>query len=91
MKTLFASVLTLATGLSATTHAHHPFVAPLSYQTFNNHTALLAGFYDNPFVSEIAIKSFNFITIIHKVKKPIWKIRHLLKLKHSAALALKIK
>ena len=47
-------------GLSASTHAHHPFLAPLSYQTFNNHTALLAGFYDNPFVSEVAIKNFRF-------------------------------
>lgn len=42
------------------THAHYPFVAPLSYQTFNNHSAIVAGFYDNPFASEIAIKNFKF-------------------------------
>ncbi|WP_407410356.1 DUF4198 domain-containing protein [Acinetobacter sp.] len=60
MKNLFASALALVMGLSASTHAHHPFLAPLSYQTFNNHTALLAGFYDNPFVSEVAIKNFRF-------------------------------
>ena len=41
-------------------NAHYPYMAPLSYQTFNNHTAILSGFYDNPFVSEIAIKNFNF-------------------------------
>ena len=40
--------------------AHYPYVAPLNYQTFNNHSAILSGFYDNPFVSEIAIKNFNF-------------------------------
>ena len=41
-------------------NAHYPYIAPLSYQTFNNHTAILSGFYDNPFVSEIAIKNFKF-------------------------------
>lgn len=42
------------------TQAHYPYVAPLSYQTFNNHTAILSGFYDNPFASEVAIKNFKF-------------------------------
>ena len=42
------------------TYAHYPFVAPLSYQTFNNHTAIVTGFYDNPFSPEIAIKNFKF-------------------------------
>lgn len=45
---------------AGTAQAHYPFVAPLSYQTFNNHTAIISGFYDNPFVSEIAIKNFKF-------------------------------
>lgn len=40
--------------------AHYPYVAPLSYQTFNNHSAIVSGFYDNPFASEIAIKNFKF-------------------------------
>lgn len=46
--------------VAGTAQAHYPFVAPLSYQTFNNHTAIISGFYDNPFVSEIAIKNFKF-------------------------------
>lgn len=45
---------------SAASFAHYPFVAPLSYQTFNNHTAIIAGFYDNPFAAEVAIKNFKF-------------------------------
>ena len=45
---------------SSVTYAHFPFVAPLNYQTFNNHTAILSGFYDNPFASEVAIKNFKF-------------------------------
>ena len=40
--------------------AHYPFVALLAYQTFNNQTAIISGFYDNPFASEVAIKNFNF-------------------------------
>ena len=40
--------------------AHYPFVAPLTYQTFNNHSAVISGFYDNPFASEVAIKKFKF-------------------------------
>ena len=46
--------------LGSQAFAHYPYVAPLSYQTFNNHTAVLAGFYDNPFASEVAIKNFKF-------------------------------
>lgn len=42
------------------TYAHYPYVAPLSYQTFNNHSAIVSGFYDNPFSPEIAIKNFKF-------------------------------
>ena len=44
-------------------YAHYPYVAPLAYQTFNNQTAVIAGFYDNPFVSEIQIKSFQFTQV----------------------------
>ena len=54
------SLLTLALFSMGQTNAHYPYVAPLSYQTFNNHSAIVSGFYDNPFVSEIAIKNFNF-------------------------------
>ncbi len=59
---LFKSSLLFAATLLSTSvlHAHYPFVAPLNYQTFNNHTAVLAGFYDNPFASEVAIKNFKF-------------------------------
>lgn len=39
---------------------HSPYVAPLGFQTFNNHTEIVAGFYDNPFALEIAIKHFDF-------------------------------
>ena len=46
--------------LMQTAQAHYPYVAPLSYQTFNNHSAVISGFYDNPFSSEIAIKNFKF-------------------------------
>ena len=46
--------------LTTAAMAHYPFVAPLNYQTFNNHSAILAGFYDNPFASEVAIKNFKF-------------------------------
>ena len=61
MKVLVKSVLGLAVAMMASqTFAHYPFVAPLNYQTFNNHTAVLSGFYDNPFASEIAIKNFKF-------------------------------
>ncbi|CAB1212344.1 DUF4198 domain-containing protein [Acinetobacter bouvetii] len=42
------------------THAHYPFVAPLNYQNFNNQSAIIAGFYDNPFASEVQIKNFQF-------------------------------
>ena len=54
--------LTLSVALlgSSASFAHYPFVAPLSYQTFNNHTAIISGFYDNPFASEVAIKNFTF-------------------------------
>lgn len=41
-------------------YAHYPYVAPLNYQTFNHHTAIVSGFYDNPFASEVAIKNFKF-------------------------------
>lgn len=60
MKFLSASLVALTSCFAMSTHAHYPFVAPLSYQTFNNHTAVLAGFYDNPFASEVAIKNFKF-------------------------------
>lgn len=57
LKTMGLVVGGLMSGLS---FAHYPYVAPLSYQTFNNQTAVLSGFYDNPFSSEIAIKNFKF-------------------------------
>lgn len=53
---LFCSTLLLFN----TAHAHYPFVAPLTYQTFNHHSAIVSGFYDNPFASEVAIKNFKF-------------------------------
>ena len=46
--------------LVSNAYAHYPYVAPLSYQTFNNHSAIVSGFYDNPFAPEIAIKNFKF-------------------------------
>ncbi len=52
--------LTLFSGFSVLSFAHYPYIAPLNYQTFNNHSAVVSGFYDNPFVSEIAIKNFKF-------------------------------
>jgi uncharacterized GH25 family protein len=52
--------LTPIFALMQSAEAHYPFVAPLSYQTFNNHTAVISGFYDNPFASEVAIKNFQF-------------------------------
>lgn len=53
-------LVTLLSSLAVPSFAHYPFIAPLSYQTFNNHTAIIAGFYDNPFASEVAIKKFQF-------------------------------
>lgn len=55
-----ALAISLMVSATVNAHAHYPFVAPLSYQTFNNHSAIVAGFYDNPFASEIAIKNFKF-------------------------------
>lgn len=55
--TLLLSIALLCVQFS---HAHYPYVAPLSYQTFNNHSAIVSGFYDNPFASEVAIKNFKF-------------------------------
>ena len=46
--------------LMQSAQAHYPYVAPLNYQTFNNHSAVISGFYDNPFASEVAIKNFQF-------------------------------
>lgn len=60
MKIFTGSLVVMATLAATYSHAHYPFVAPLSYQTFNNHTAVIAGFYDNPFASEVAIKNFKF-------------------------------
>lgn len=61
MNTLKSVLLISGIGFfSSVAHAHFPFVAPLNYQTFNNHTAILSGFYDNPFASEVAIKNFKF-------------------------------
>ena len=60
MKFLTPTLIVLATLTTTASYAHYPFVAPLSYQTFNNHTAVVAGFYDNPFASEVAIKNFKF-------------------------------
>lgn len=55
-----ALLLISALSLSQLSSAHYPFVAPLAYQTFNNHSAIISGFYDNPFASEIYIKNFKF-------------------------------
>ena len=65
---LFAGAVVLAQMASA----HYPFVAPLAYQTFNNHSAIISGFYDNPFASEVHIKNFNFhYHTPHGEKRPI--------------------
>lgn len=60
MKLIQILGLVLGGVLSTTSFAHYPYVAPMSYQSFNNHTAIVAGFYDNPFASEVAIKNFKF-------------------------------
>lgn len=61
MNTFKTLLLCTAAALSTSiSHAHYPYVAPLSFQTFNNHTAIVAGFYDNPFAPEVAIKNFDF-------------------------------
>ena len=60
MKIFTRSMVLMATLAASYSHAHYPFVAPLSYQTFNHHTAIIAGFYDNPFASEVAIKNIKF-------------------------------
>lgn len=57
---------------SVSSFAHYPFVAPLSYQTFNHYTSIISGFYDNPFASEVAIKNFKF-----HVHKPDGTMLHL--------------
>lgn len=58
----FKPILVLSSALFFVqfSHAHFPYVAPLSYQTFNNHSAIVSGFYDNPFAAEVAIKHFKF-------------------------------
>lgn len=60
MNFLNRSLWVLTTLFSVSTYAHYPFVAPMSYQTFNNHTTIVSGFYDNPFSPEVAIKNFKF-------------------------------
>ncbi|OTG91017.1 DUF4198 domain-containing protein [Acinetobacter sp. ANC 3813] len=54
------SLISSSLVIASAAYAHYPYIAPLSYQTFNNHSAIISGFYDNPFVSEIAIKNFKF-------------------------------
>lgn len=54
------SLISSSLVIASAAQAHYPYVAPLSYQTFNNHSAIISGFYDNPFVAEIAIKNFKF-------------------------------
>ena len=61
MNTFKTLVLGTAAAFGTTlSYAHYPYVAPLSFQTFNNHTAIVAGFYENPFAPEVAIKNFDF-------------------------------
>lgn len=43
--------------------AHSPFVAPMSYLVNGGHTGILAGFAEQPFDSEVAIKGFDFKVI----------------------------
>lgn len=43
--------------------AHTPFVAPSSYVVQGGHSAILAGFSEQPFDSEVAIKGFDFKVI----------------------------
>ena len=60
MTLLKTTVLCSAVLFTQQLYAHYPYIAPLSYQSFNNNTAVLSGFYDNPFASEVAIKNFKF-------------------------------
>lgn len=55
-----STIATIFSSVSMFSLAHYPYVAPMSYQTFNNYTAIVSGFYDNPFSPEIAIKNFKF-------------------------------
>ena len=62
--------------------AHAPFVAPSSYVVEGGNTAVLAGFAEQAFDSEVAIKGFNF-----KVLTPKGETQELT-LSHSKALSL---
>lgn len=62
--------------------AHAPFVAPSSYVVEGGNTAILAGFAEQAFDSEVAIKGFNF-----KVLTPKGETQELT-LSHSKALSL---
>ena len=62
---ILKKVLILSSGLFLLqqANAHAPYVAPLNFQTYNLNTSIIAGFYDNPFASEVALKNFKFIKI----------------------------
>ncbi|MDH1490031.1 DUF4198 domain-containing protein [Acinetobacter johnsonii] len=62
--------------------AHAPFVAPSNYVVEGGNTAILAGFAEQAFDSEVAIKGFNF-----KVLTPKGETQELT-LSHSKALSL---
>lgn len=54
-------ILTLAVSLvSVNSFSHAPFVAPSNFVVAGGHTAILAGFAESPFDSEVAIRGFEF-------------------------------
>lgn len=76
------SLACLLSILVANGWAHAPFVAPSNYVVEGGHTAILAGFAEQAFDSEVAIKDFNF-----KVLTPKGETQELT-LSHSKALSL---
>lgn len=76
------SLVCLLSILVANGWAHAPFVAPSSYVVEGRNTAILAGFAEQAFDSEVAIKGFNF-----KVLTPKGETQELT-LSHSKALSL---
>lgn len=76
------SLVCLLSILVANGWAHAPFVAPSNYVVEGGNTAILAGFAEQAFDSEVAIKGFNF-----KVLMPKGETQELT-LSHSKALSL---
>ena len=60
----------LLTTMTAQTMAHAPYTAPIQFWVEGGHTAILAGFAEKPFDSEVAIRGFEFQVVNpkHEVK-----------------------